>query len=141
MLSSGMCLVTKRLLFLGSRVGDSLLVVTEAEGRLPARRRCCRRRRRRNARLAKPSPRSPRPPRRSPPLTPTTRTSSKRCSTARVKAAPRGKAADVVAADSDAVKEGEGDGVGGVSAATLKAAAKAANAGRKEDPGIHVHRA
>ena len=133
-LSSGMCLITKRLLFLGSRVGDSLLVSLkkkEAAGAaqmLPAAAP-----KKRKAGEAEP-PKPPPPP---------TKVATGQDDEDELEAmlygegegGAAGKAADVVAADADAVKEGEGDGVGGVSAATLKAAAKAANAGRKEDPG------
>ena len=133
-LSSGMCLITKRLLFLGSRVGDSLLVSLkkkEAAGAaqmLPAAAP-----KKRKAGEAEP----PKPP---PPPTKVATTQDDEDELEAMlygegEGGAAGKAADVVAADADAVKEGEGDGVGGVSAATLKAAAKAANAGRKEDPG------
>jgi len=133
-LSSGMCLVTKRLLFLGSRVGDSLLVsLKQKEAAGAAQMLPSAAPKKRKAGEAEPPKPPPAPTKTA--VNPDDEDELEAMLYGEGEGGAAGKAADVVAADSDAVKEGEGDGVGGVSAATLKAAAKAANAGRKEDPG------
>ena len=136
-LSSGMCLVTRRLLFLGSRVGDSLLVSMQekdaaATRALPAA----------PARAAPPVPEPAVPKKRKAgeeAPAPATGAEDEDELEAMLYGEGEGGGAGV-AAESGAGEDGLGgdvaaDGVGSVGAAALRAAAAVANARARDEPG------